>query len=97
MFVLGNFIDALAYVVNTLLFIMYWLILIRALISWVNPDPSNPIVQFLVRVTEPVLEPVRRLLPPLPLDVSPIIVFFIIIFLQKFLVPSLYGLASRLQ
>ena len=97
MFILGNFIDALAYVVNALLFIMYWLILIRALISWVNPDPFNPIVQFLIRVTEPALEPVRRLLPPLPLDVSPIIVFFIIIFLQKFLVPSLYDLAMRLH
>ena len=97
MFVLGNFVDALAYVVNILLFIMYWLILIRAVLSWVNPDPFNPIVQFLTRVTEPVLEPVRRLLPPLPIDISPIIVFFIIMFLQRFLVPSLYDLAFRLQ
>ncbi len=97
MFVLGNFIDGLAYVVNALLFIMYWLILVRALLSWVNPDPFNPIVQFLMRVTEPVLEPVRRLLPPLPIDISPVIVFFIIMFLQKFLVNSLYGLAERLQ
>ena len=97
MFVLGNFVDALASVVSILLTIMYWLILIRALISWVNPDPFNPIVQFLMRTTEPVLEPVRRLLPPLPVDISPIIVFFIIIFLQKFLVPSLYDLAIRLH
>jgi YggT family protein len=97
MFVLGNFVDALAVIISILLTIMYWLILVRALISWVNPDPFNPIVQFLMRVTEPVLEPVRRLLPPLPLDVSPIIVFFIIIFLQRFLVTSLYEWASRLQ
>lgn len=97
MFVLSNFIDALAYVVNALLFIMYWVILVRALISWVNPDPFNPIVQFLMRVTEPVLEPIRRLLPPMPVDISPIIAFFIIIFLQKFLVSSLYELAVRLQ
>jgi len=97
MFILGNFVGALAYVVNALLFIMYWLILIRALLSWVNPDPLNPIVQFLMRVTEPVLEPVRRLLPPMPLDISPIIVFIFIIFLQRFLVSSLYELASRLQ
>jgi YggT family protein len=76
---------------------MYWVILIRALISWVNPDPFNPIVQFLMRVTEPVLEPIRRLLPPMPLDISPIIAFLIIIFMQKFLVSSLYELASRLQ
>ncbi len=84
MFVLGNFVDALAYVVNILLTIMYWLILIRALLSWVNPDPFNPIVQFLMRITEPVLEPIRRLLPPLPIDISPIIVFFIIIFCKDF-------------
>src|SRR5476651_422415 len=97
MFVLGNFVDALASIVSILLTIMYWLILIRALISWVNPDPFNPLVQFLMRTTEPVLEPVRRLLPPLPIDVSPIIVFFIIVFLQKFLVSSLYDLALRLH
>ncbi len=97
MFILGNFISALAYVINALLFIMYWLILIRALLSWVNPDPFNPIVQFLMRVTEPVLEPVRRLLPPLAIDISPFIVFLIIVFLQKFLISSLYELASRLQ
>ena len=97
MFVLANFVDALASIVSILLTIMYWLILVRALISWVNPDPFNPIVQFLMRVTEPVLEPVRRLLPPLPIDISPIIVFFIIMFLQRFLVGSLEDLAMRLH
>jgi YggT family protein len=97
MFVLANFVNALALIVSILLTIMYWLILIRALLSWVNPDPFNPLVQFLMRTTEPVLEPVRRLLPPLPIDISPIIVFFIILFLQKFLVTSLYDLALRLQ
>ena len=55
MFVLGNFVDALAAIINILLTIMYWLVLIRALISWVNPDPFNPIVQFLVRTTDPLL------------------------------------------
>ena len=97
MFILGNFVNALAGVVSIILTIMYWLILVRALISWVSPDPSNPIVMFLMRVTEPVLEPIRRLLPPLPIDISPIIVFFIILFLQRFLVNSLYDLAVRLQ
>jgi len=97
MFVFANFVNALASVVSIILTIMYWLILIRALISWVNPDPFNPIVQFLMRVTEPVLEPIRRLLPQLPIDISPIIAFFIIVFLQRFLVNSLYDLALRLQ
>lgn len=97
MFVLGNFVDALAYLINILFTIMQCLIFVRALISWVNPDPFNPIVQFLMRVTEPVLEPIRRLLPSMGIDISPIIAFFIIRFLQMFLVPSLYDLASRFQ
>jgi YggT family protein len=97
MFVLANFVDALAAIVNILLTIMYWLVLIRALISWVNPDPYNPIVQFLMRTTEPLLEPIRRMLPPMGIDISPIIVFFIIVFLQKFLVGSLYDFAERLR
>ena len=97
MFILANFVDALAWVVSLLLTIMWWLILIRALLSWVNPDPYNPLVQFLMRTTEPVLEPIRRLLPPLPIDISPLIVFFMIMFLQKFLVTSLYDLAMSLH
>ena len=97
MFVFGNLLSALAFVANIALTVLYWLILVRALISWVNPDPFNPLVQFLQRTTEPILEPIRRLLPPLPLDISPIIAFFVIIFLKRFLVASLYDLALRFQ
>jgi YggT family protein len=97
MFILGNFVEALAYFVNILLTIMMVLIFARAVISWVNPDPFNPLVQFLTRITEPVLEPIRRLLPLTGIDISPIIAFFIIRFLQMFLVPSLYDLALRLH
>lgn len=95
MFVLANFISAVAYLVNIALTVYYWLILFRALISWVNPDPYNIIVQFLHRTTEPVLEPIRRLLPPLAIDISPMIAFFAIVFLNKFLVATLYDLALR--
>ena len=97
MFILGNLIIAVAKVINLVLFVYYWLILIRALISWVSPDPFNPIVQFLYRATEPVLEPIRRYMPQLALDISPIIAFLIIIFLQNFLVPSLLTLGLQLQ
>jgi YggT family protein len=97
MFVLGNFIGALASLINIILTVMFWLIAIRALISWVNPDPFNPIVQFLMRVTEPVLEPIRRFLPSMGLDISPMIAALIIWFLRSFLVASLYDLALRLQ
>lgn len=97
MFVLANFIDALAVIVNAILNIMKWMVFIRAVLSWFSPDPFNPLVQFLTRATEPVLEPIRRLLPPMGLDISPIIAFFAIQFLQMFLVTSLHEWAFRLQ
>jgi len=100
MFIFGNFLTALAHIVDVLLRVLYWLILIRALISWVNPDPNNSIVQFLMKVTEPVLYPIRRLLPlnfSIGIDISPIIAFLIIIFLRAFLVRTLFDLAYRLR
>ncbi|HUH67132.1 MAG TPA: YggT family protein, partial [Syntrophales bacterium] len=63
MFVLGNFIIAVAKIIGIILDIYMWIIIARAIISWVNPDPYNKIVQFLYRATEPVLAPVRRLIP----------------------------------
>ena len=97
MFILGNLFMTLAKVVDVVLTISYWLILARALISWVNPDPFNPIVQFLERSTEPVLERIRRLLPPMGIDFSPIIAFILIIFLQGFLVASLRDLSYSMR
>ncbi|MFA6217446.1 MAG: YggT family protein [Candidatus Omnitrophota bacterium] len=100
MFVLANLIQAIAYIVNFVLTAFYWLILIRALISWVNADPHNPIVQFLHMVTEPVLIPIRRLLPfrlKLSIDISPVIAFLLIMFLQSFLVRTLFDIADRLR
>ena len=97
MFVMGNLIFACAKIVDILLTMMYWLILIRALVSWVSPDPFNPIIQFLYRMTEPVLMPIRRILPRTAIDISPIVAFFAIIFMRAFLVMSLYDLAARLR
>ncbi len=98
MFILGNFLRALASILNWALWAYMWILVARALISWVNPDPYNPIVQFLVRSTEPVLRPIRRLLPlPGGIDFSPLVVILGLVFLQQFLVPSLLELAWRLQ
>ena len=97
MYVLGNLVIAIAKVIDVILNVYYWLILIRALISWVNPDPYNQIVQFLYRMTEPVLQPIRRLMPPLALDISPIIAFLMITFLQSFLVSTLIRFGWQLQ
>ncbi len=88
---MGNIILGLAKVLGVALNLYMWVIIIRALISWVNPDPYNPIVQFLVRMTEPVLKPLRKLVPTwkLGIDLSPFIAVLIIIFLEYALVDNL--------
>ncbi len=99
MFIAVNFITALAQVTGMALDFYMWVMIIRALISWVNPDPYNPIVQFLYKITEPVMHPIRRLMPVynIGIDLSPLIVILIIIFLRSFLVASLVQLAQRMQ
>jgi YggT family protein len=98
MFVLSNFIIALARIIDIVLTLYMWLIIFRAVISWVNADPYNKIVIFLYRVTEPVLYPVRRILPlrNIGIDISPIVVILIILFLQYFLVETIIQLARNL-
>ena len=96
MFVLSHFIIALANILDMILSAFSLLIVFRALISWVNPDPFNPIVQFLNNTTEPILRPIRERLPIMGIDISPWIVFVVIIFLKSFLIGSLYDLAARL-
>ncbi|MBI4966419.1 MAG: YggT family protein [Desulfomonile tiedjei] len=99
MFVVANLIDAVAGVIDIVLTIYMWIIIIAALISWVNPDPYNPIVRFLYSVTEPVFGIVRRHLPlpAMGIDFSPIIVLLVIVFLQQFLVKTLHQIAVNLQ
>jgi YggT family protein len=99
MFVISNFLAALASVLNMLLSAYMWIIIIRALISWVSPDPYNPIVQFLRSATDPVLYRVRRWLPVSfgGIDFSPIVVIAALIFLQVFLVQSLLDLSRAFR
>jgi len=75
-----------------LLDIYMWIIIVAALISWVSPNPYNPIVQFLRRITEPVLRPVRRQLDrwQTGVDFSPVVVILIILFVQRVILPSLF-------
>ncbi len=91
MAIVGYFISALANVIYYVLFIYMWIIIIRAVLSWVSPDPYNPIVRFIHNITEPVLYQIRRRLPVSfgGIDLSPIIVLLIIMFLQNFVVRSL--------
>jgi YggT family protein len=98
-FVLSNFITGVAKVLSIVLNLYMYLILIRAVLSWFSPDPYNPIYQFLLRITEPVLGYIRRILPMRAgmMDLSPIVALLAIIFLQTFLVQSLYGIAMSLR
>ncbi|HAO93989.1 MAG: hypothetical protein A2X99_01585 [Deltaproteobacteria bacterium GWB2_55_19] len=98
MFALANLINALAQILDIALSAYLWIIIARAIISWVNPDPYNPIVRFLYQVTEPVLYRVRRVIPFLGgIDLSPMIVILAIYFIKKFAVVSLIELAVRLK
>lgn len=94
----GNFLRAAAEAVDILLSVYVWLIVGRALISWVSPDPYNPIVRFLYSATEPVLGFARKRLPPLggTLDLSPVVVLVLIIFVKRAVVTSLVQMASGL-
>jgi YggT family protein len=98
MFVLSNLISAIAGALGLVLTLYMYIVIARALISWVNPDPRNPIVRFLYNATEPLLSRVRRAMPYVGgIDFSPLIVIIGIYFLQSFLVASLMDLAYRLR
>jgi len=98
MFVAGNALSAVATILDYVLSLYMWVIIARALISWVNPDPWNPIVQFLNRATEPVLAPIRRVIGLwIGMDLSPMIAILIIIFLQKAVVQSIAELSMRIN
>jgi YggT family protein len=91
---------ALGKVLDILFNILYLLIVVRTLISWVNPSPYNPIVQFLYKTTEPILYPIRKSFPlhfKIGIDISPLIAILIIFFLKSFVVRTIFDLAYRLR
>ncbi|MDD5681138.1 MAG: YggT family protein [Candidatus Omnitrophica bacterium] len=98
MFVVGNFLIACARVLDILLPLIYWLVIIRAVLSWFSPDPYNVLVQFLYRATEPILSPLRRIIPAynIGIDVSPILAIVALVFLRYFLVNTLIQFGQRL-
>lgn len=98
MYIFGYLLMAAAKVVDIVLLCFMWIVIVRAVLSWVNPDPYNPIVRFIHNVTEPVLYRIRQFLPVSlgGIDLSPIIVFLLIIFLRTFIVSSLFRLSETL-
>jgi YggT family protein len=96
MFIIGNFIKAVAIILHYVLTFYMWIVIARAILSWVNPDPYNPIVRFIHNVTEPVLYRIRAKIPVSfgGIDFPPIIVILGVIFLQNFVVNSLLRLST---
>ena len=98
MFMLGNFLMAIAKLINFALSAYIWVVIGSAVISWVNADPYNPIVRFLRQATDPLLTRIRRVLPAMGgFDLSPMILILAIVFLQSFLVPTLQQIGQSLQ
>jgi YggT family protein len=97
-FIVSYFLRAVASLLDVVIIAYIWVIIARALLSWVSPDPYNPIVKFLYRVTEPVLRPVRERLGgfQIGLDFSPMIVILVLYFLKEFLVPVLFRIATEI-
>ena len=98
MYIIGYFLVAVAKVLDIALVVFMWIVIARAVLSWVNPDPFNPIVRFIQNATEPVLYPIRRRIPVNfgGIDFSPILAIMAVIFLRTFLVGSLNRLAMSL-
>lgn len=99
MLIVSNFLQAVAVVLDWALNIYWWIIIIGAILSWVRPDPYHPAVRFLSQVTEPVFYQIRKRLPVVfgGLDMSPLVVLAAILFLQTFVVKSMFGLARSIH
>jgi len=99
MIILGNLLHGLAQVLNILLEMMVFIIIARAIVSWVNADPANPIVRFLAATTDPLLRPIRRYVPPLAggIDLSPIVLLLAIYLVKYTLVGILMDYSMRLR
>ncbi|MDP2646650.1 MAG: YggT family protein [Desulfobacterales bacterium] len=98
MYIIGFFLMAVANVADYVLLVLMWVVIARAVLSWVNPDPFNPIVRFIHNVTEPLLYYIRIRIPISlgGMDFSPMVVFLAIVFLRTFLVGSLLRLSGSL-
>jgi YggT family protein len=99
MFVLSNFLLTVVGILQLALWAYFWIIIARAVLSWVSPDPFNPIVRFIYRATEPVLRPIRDRLPTagMGLDLSPMIVLIAIYAVDSFVIGTLRDIAIRLR
>ena len=95
---LAGFLQALAFLLNLLIILYVWILIARAILSWITPYPYHPLVRLIYRLTEPILRPIRRRLPVTygGVDLSPLIVLLALFILRSLLVNSLFRLARSL-
>lgn len=98
MFVIGNLLNAIAVILHYIIQFLMIVILINAILSWLRPDPSNPIVVMLDRISDFVCAPIRRMFPTVfgGLDLAPLFAMFGLWFIDLFLVATLRDVAMRL-
>lgn len=99
MILLANLTLAIGQILGAVLSFFYFVVIVSAILSWVNPDPYNPIVRFLSSCTEPILQPIRRYMPfrNARIDISPLILILVLLFLQQFLVQSIIDTGNKLR
>jgi len=99
MFVFGNLFSGIAHVLNILLDIYFWIIFARAILSWIRPDPYNPIVRTIYRMVDPVTYRISRIIPTRigMVDIAPFILMLLIMFIQRFLVATLFDIGMRMK
>jgi len=99
MFVFGNLFSGIAYILDMLLNLYFWVIFARAILSWIRPDPYNPIVRTICKLVDPVTYRISRIIPTRigMVDIAPFVLMLAIIFAQKFLVATLLDIGTRMK
>ena len=99
MILFGTFLSAVARILHIVLILYMWIVILRAVLSWVKVPSLYPVVVVLHNLTEPVLKPFRKIIPPSALggiDVTPILVILVILFVDSFLVKSISLYAQQM-
>ena len=99
MFVFGNLLSGIAYILDMLLNLYFWLIFARAILSWIRPDPYNPVVRIVSKLVDPVTDRISKIIPTRigAIDIAPFVLMLAIIFAQKFLVATLFDFGARMR
>ena len=98
MFILGNFLIAIGRVLHIVIYFFYFVIIIAAVLSWLRPNPYHPVINIIYRLSDIIVNPIRRFVPPLGfVDISPFITLLILYFIDLFIVRSIIQLGYMIS